>query len=132
MAGQAGTAVVRTACDKDDVKILGFSGGPSRPTFGIAKRNLQHPGGHDRLRFSRSAAFSRRWRCAPDAFVLINGGGSPAELRVRLYGTRARTWNVTRTSDAGEESVHLGIMSSAGEVISYEAPPFSGTTFLGL
>ena len=67
-----------------------------------------------------------------DAFVVINGGGSPAELRVRLYGTRARTWNVTRTSDAGEESVHLGIMSSAGEVISYEAPPFSGTTFLGL
>ena len=66
-----------------------------------------------------------------DAFVVINGGGSPAELRVRLFGTRAQTWNVTRTSDAGEESVHLGIMSS-DEVISYEAPPFSGTTFLGM
>ena len=67
-----------------------------------------------------------------DAFVVINGGGSPAELRVRLFGTRAQTWNVTRTSDAGEESVHLGIMSSDGEAISYEAPPFSGTTFLGM
>ena len=67
-----------------------------------------------------------------DAFVVINGGGSPAELRVRLFGTRAQTWNVTRTSDAGERGVDLGIMNSDDEVISYEAPPFSGTTFLGM
>ena len=106
IAGQAGTAVVRTASDNTDVKLLGFKGGSSRPTFGTPARRLSHP----------------------DAFVVINGGAGVAQLRVRLFGTDAREWNVTRTSDAGEEGALLPIITVAGDLLLYDAPAFSATT----
>ena len=110
IAGQAGTAVVRTASDNTDVKLLGFKGGSSRPTFGTPARQLSHP----------------------DAFVVINGGASVAQLRVQLFGTDAREWNVTRTSDAGEEGALLPIITVAGDLLLYDAPAFSATTFLAI
>lgn len=81
----------------------------------------------------RLIAFGRNGTTHRDAFVVINTGETSAASEIVLKGTAATRWSTFRTRDGladGEAFKPLGEMTTeAGEILRYDAPPKSVTTF---
>jgi hypothetical protein len=76
------------------------------------------------------AAFASNGTRHPDAFLLINRGGEPVEVRVAVKGTTARAFSAYRTS-LSESYQPVGDLPLVDGTVSYTAPNQSVTTFFG-
>jgi len=76
----------------------------------------------------RAMAFARNGTPYPDAFILANGSDAEITCRVAPSGTSAKSWEVRRTSEAGEHWQPQP-EASASALNSWMLPPRSVTTF---
>ena len=75
-------------------------------------------------------AFGANGTGHPDAFVITNIAGDAREVSVRVLGTAATRFDAYRTSE-NEEYVALGKSELKDDILVYEAPGGSVTTFYG-
>lgn len=73
-------------------------------------------------------AFANNGLRHPDAFVVINTADQSASLPIRVHGSDATAFEGYRTSP-GENYISLGKFTVQGEMLAYQAPPGSVTTF---
>lgn len=75
-------------------------------------------------------AFAGNGTGNPDAFVVLNMGEGPALLNIQVTGTESQRFSVYRTKP-DERYLHLGDMFMTDDMVAYEAPAGSVTTFYG-
>ena len=75
-------------------------------------------------------AFSRNGTKYPDAFILINiGKEGMKKINVKIAGTPGKTFRAYRTTDKEEQYKPIGEFTLENDVLVYEAPRLSATTF---
>ena len=73
--------------------------------------------------------FARNGTKHPDAFVLVNLGKDNKQVAVKVLGAGRDTFETFRTSDQQDRYESVGQFSLKGDVLVYEAPAASVTTF---
>jgi len=77
-------------------------------------------------------AFARNGTDNPDAFVVLNNSEESRKISITVRGSGSRSFEAFRTTDDKDRYVRLGVFGLEDDVILYEAPARSVTTFFGL
>jgi len=81
-------------------------------------------------------AFAQNETSNPDAFILINEGHVNYKMDIKVKGSMAKEFRAVRSSDATENSMELyeniGVFEIENELLRYNVPPKSVTTFFGV
>jgi hypothetical protein len=75
-------------------------------------------------------AFASNGTKHPDAFVVLNMSEEAKRLAIEVLGTAAGSFCAYRTAE-GEQYAALGMLGLEGDVLEYDAPARSVTTFYG-
>lgn len=76
-------------------------------------------------------AFSANGTANPDAFVVISLAEETRTARIAINGSGHDQFSAYRTSELGERNQDIGVFRMNSDVVTYDVPPLSVTTFVG-